>query len=871
MPMTSEPSPLPGPSRASLALLWLRFTLRQWRLHPLQTGVHLFTLALGVAAFLAIHLANRAALAGFQEFTAVAATEEAPAITAATGRLPLTDAREVRRELGDLPVHLVPILETTARRVVDETDQPTLLRIIGVDLYALLNLPGLTEATRDALNDALTGPEATAPGAPPTLYASAGFVANQGLTAGDTFRLRLDTTVHTFRLGGILPREPTQPVVPANLLVGDLPPLLARTTDPGLDRLELYFPPGPRQADIRDAALDRLRDARPHWLLTTAEQRGDRAETMTAAFRFNLAVLALLALLVGIYLILQALEAAVVRRRGEIAALRSLGIEARQIHRAWLAEAAALGLVGSLLGLLLGWAGARFAVDAIGQTITTLYVATAPASVTPGLPQLGLALLLGVGASLVAAWIPAREAAATPPAQIMRRSRRDVGLPLLQHPRLGVALILAGLVLAQLPPLTADGGTRFPLAGYFAALAFLIGGTLLVATLLPLSGRLLGLGKAWSAVVRVAASRLREATGRHRLAAAGLFIATAMSGSMAILIGSFELTMERWIGFTLQGDLYAVSQGAGSAAARAQIPADTWETLDRDEAVTWTKPARIRTWRQPDGRETLLVGETITGPQAHYLWQQGPREPPANAIPAAVSEAFADRYATGPGDTLTIPTPEGPQRVTVIGVYAEYGNEQGSVAVPFTAQAAWFDDRSATRLVFGLSDAADPDRVRTRWQQAWPGLNLRTHAALRAEALRIFRQTFAITYALQLIGVAVALTGLALALASLLLQTREDLVTLRALGFRRYQLALLTALEAAGITLTATLGGYVASALLGWLLIFGINKQAFGWTLQIATPWLPLAVLGLFVLTTALLIGAALGAALGQRRPPREE
>eukprot|EP01036_Dinobryon_divergens_P019864 gene19864-biopygen17459 len=132
---------------------------------------------------------------------------------------------------------------------------------------------------------------------------------------------------------------------------------------------------------------------------------------MTRAFRLNLTVLSLIPLLVGLYLIFQALDGAVVRRRSEIAILRSLGVEERTIRRAWLAEAAVLGLVGGALGLLLGWAGAQFSVRAVGQTVNALYYATTVESAGLDAGEIALGLLLGLVASLLAGWWPAREAA----------------------------------------------------------------------------------------------------------------------------------------------------------------------------------------------------------------------------------------------------------------------------------------------------------------------------------------------------------------------------------------------------------------------------------------------------------------------------
>ncbi|MEN9841565.1 MAG: hypothetical protein RL376_1365, partial [Verrucomicrobiota bacterium] len=140
----------------------------------------------------------------------------------------------------------------------------------------------------------------------------------------------------------------------------------------------------------------------------------------------------------------------------------------------------------------------------------------------------------------------------------------------------------------------------------------------------------------------------------------------------------------------------------------------------------------------------------------------------------------------------------------------------------------------------------------------------------RAEVLRIFRQTFSITYALQVIGLVVAVGGLALSLASVLLDRRDELTTLRALGFLRTEIARSTALEGAGLALCATTAGLALSLALGWLLIYVINKQSFGWTLAFAVPAGQLAALAALVIGTGCAVSYFVGL-WGARLPADRE
>jgi putative ABC transport system permease protein len=172
---------------------------------------------------------------------------------------------------------------------------------------------------------------------------------------------------------------------------------------------------------------------------------------------------------------------------------------------------------------------------------------------------------------------------------------------------------------------------------------------------------------------------------------------------------------------------------------------------------------------------------------------------------------------------------------------------------------AWFADARVTNVSLWLKPGVDADTVRAELVREFPGLAVFTNVKLRAEVLRIFRQTFAITYALEVIAVLVAVIGLALTLTSVLLDRREELTTLRALGFTRRELAGAAALEGGVVAAAAVAGGLVLSVALGWLLIYVINKQSFGWTLGFAVPWGQLAALAGAVVATGVVVSYFVG------------
>jgi putative ABC transport system permease protein len=670
------------------------------------------------------------------------------------------------------------------------------------------------------------------------------------------------------RITGIIPEDPSQPKAPDNLLLLDLPALQRLTARTGqLDRIEFVLPEGADRS-VRASALRQELSTwmAGRWILSSSSDRRDNAAIMTQAFRLNLTILSLLALLVGLMLVFQALDGAVVRRREEIAILRSLGVEPERIRRAWLLEAAVLGLIGGVLGLILGWAGAQGAVRGVGQTVNSLYYATAVQSASLDPVEAAAALLLAITASLVAGGWPARQAATTPPAQLIGRNRAQTGTA---APRwvlpTALMLLVIGAALATLPALRLEGGSRISLAAYGSALTWLLGAGLLAGLLPPFLMRRLTSWDGFSAPTRLGLSHLRQPTGRHRLAIAGLVCAVAMTAGMAILVGSFDTTLRGWIESTFMADLYVSSEGAQSASTQNRIRPETWKALVSDPEVVAANVVQALELQLPGGSTLLFGGNpAFMRDQARIAWREEPTDdalwdPARNSGLAMASESFSHRFQLHRGDTLTLPTPTGPRRITLAGIFSDYGNERGSLVIQREHFATWFGDELATSVIAKLRDPDQGSLVRARWKANYPGLAVYTQPHLRSEALRIFRQTFAITDALELIGIAVSVLGLGFTLASLLWERRNDLTTLRALGFRHSEIAWATTLESVLTALVGILVGLVASLALGWLLIHRVNVQTFGWTLETDPPWLWLGGLALAVLAMAALTGWSIG------------
>ena len=860
-----------------------------WRSLGLEgrAALAVLSVALGVAVFLAIRLANRAAVASFEQFAQGVGTGADLCVRAEVG--PLDERDLARLEPLRRDAWIRPVLEGT----LAHGPELEAMQILGTDLVGLgaeaaeaveashapqaAGRPG--EAHRGPGPDPPPGGQPGPAGGldpamlldPDAVLVTRALAQAEHLRPGDPLDGMVDGRAVRLRVAGLLPESANRPTLQQDLLVMDLPAAQRLFQRPGqLDRLDLGWRPGRDGARLQAQA----RAALPRgWVLEAPEHRASSARTMSAAFRLNLTVLSLGALAVGAYLLFQAFDAAVTRRRETWALLQAMGCPPGRILALVLAEAALLGSLGSLLGLLLGWAMAQGAVRGVARTMTALYGASSArqAAFQPG--EAGIAFLAGSLTCLAAAWWPARRAAATPPVQLLARGAQARPMPWRPLALLGLALLGTGLAIAFLPH--PPPGVLWP--AYTGAVLVLLGGSLASPALLPALG--------WPGRLATASWRLRlclrplcRPTGRHGFAAAALAVAVGLTVGMGVMVRSFEATVQAWIGASLKADLFVTPLGSGGATSRHRLAAALGDQLASDPAVAAVDRYQQVPFTFRGEASTLATSDfAVTGRLGHLAMIRGGTSAEVLgrvhrdglAAPGAVaSETFVRRFGLRLGDRLVLPPgalgdqdPPQPQALppprTVIlrGVYADYGNERGSLILDRPQFLAWFRDPRCASLALYLRPGADAGAVARRLARGRPGLQIRSNQALRAQVERIFQQTFAITYALEVIGLAVALAGLAQSLAGLALARRGELWTLRALGVGDGAVARVLLGEGLGVALAGSLGGLGLGLALSRILVQVLNPQAFGWTLSYRLPWAFLGgMLGACMLTSATVL-----------------
>lgn len=883
--------------------LFRQFILRRLVQDRARTATTIVGIALGIAVILAIQLANASSVRGFDTALSTVAGRTSIEIVGPSGidetllpslgwlREKGTVTPVIEGEMaivaGPAPFDALPEAERGAARRTARRSEA--VKVLGVDIlrdrtvrdYVLgantVSREGMDAAARAELTagqflDLLTSPQ--------SVVITEKMAERRGYGLGDEIRLMAGDRVNTYFVRGLLKDEGPARVMDGSFVLMDIAAAqLAFLRLGRIDRIDVQLHAGGaasagtqagtagsgRSATTEeiDAALAAISARLPEGL--TAQRparRGEQVERMLAAFHLNLTALSWVALVVGLFLVYNTVTISVIARREEIGVLRALGVTRRQVLWLFLGEAAALGAIGAALGILLGRVLADLAVGLTRSTISTLYIASAASTPDLSSGQVLLAFVIGILLSLVAAAIPAREASRVPPTAAIRGSDRiEPRVRLGRGSTLAAVIVLAiAAGLSQLGPVNGR-----PIFGYITSFAIIIGASLLVPAIIFGLSRLLGGTLRRAGVTGLLAhANLAAAIPRLSISVAALAVSLSMMVAVAVMIGSFRDTVAYWVGQTLRADLFIGPGLQPTVGSEQTLSPAIVDAVRAHPDVETVDPFRQIDIVYQDSLVVLGAGDFgIVLEKGSLLFKSPPDARAALARAEGtdaviVSETFANRFGVRPGDSVTLPTPRGPQPFAVAAVYYDYAADRGVIVMDRSRFEPWFGRLTPTGVAAYLKPGADTERVRAEILDSLDEghrVFIYTNSALRAEVLRVFDNTFAITYALEIIAIVVAMLGVGATLLTLVLERRRELGMLRLIGAARRQVQQVVVIEAALIgAASQTIGLFVGLAI-SVVLVYVINLQSFGWTIQFRVPLAFLAQVSLAVVVATAVAG----------------
>lgn len=818
------------------------------RRHPWQLGLALLGICIGVAVMVAVDLANESARKAFLLSMDAVNGKATHQIVAGPAGVDETLYAGLRVEQGIGAI--APIVEG----YIDIGDSTMLL--LGVDVFAERDFRNYTIRSDDrnaragAGSDRRTNADAirrllTVPGA---VLASERTARRFHLAPDRQFPIVANGKTYAAVLAGLL--DVDSPAAFDNLVITDIAVAQEWLNRPGkLTRIDVRIP-----QTGGEALIGRIRAALPpdaH--LLNAERRTRSVTDMSEAFMTNLTAMSLLALLVGLFLIYNSVGFAVLQRRGLIGVLRALGVTRREICLLILSEALVLGTIGAALGVLAGiWLG-DYLLALVSRSINDLYFVVNVTDVRLSPASLSKGLVAGLGATMLAAGAPAIEASSYPPRLALSRSvlehRAGRLLPLIAAAGLGAAALAIVLLETSGSNLVA-GLTALFLLILGLALCIPIASRAFSNLAAPVGARLGG------TPARLAVSGIGASLSRSGVAIVALAVAVSATVGVSVMVDSFRDSVSRWLGNTLQADIYV-------GVRRGQLDAGLIDALIHVDGVS-DHSTRRSIWLESATERTRIIALQMSSPALYTT-------PILDGDPAAVwrafdqegavlvSEPYAYRHEVARGDDIILDTKYGERHFRVAAVYQSYDDNQGSVLMRRSRYAQAFGDPGIDSIGLYLYPQVEAETVIDELRRLADGrqaILVRSNRQLLDQSLQIFDRTFIITDVLYWLAVGVAVIGTLGAMLALQLERARELAVLRALGMTPAQIAGMVTLQSGFIGLISGLAAMPLGLVMAAVLILVINRRAFGWQMDV-TVSVPVLATAL-----ALAVGAALVAGL---------
>ncbi len=821
--------------------LFKHISLKRVRLQKVHTLMTVAGICLGVAAIVSIGIVNKSVLHSFEDSINHVTGRAMLQVTGAASGFPEELIGRVQKVPG--VEYAVPVIDTQG--ILVKGKESTLM-ILGVDVLQDSNIRDykLAEDNSDIPDPLLFLAR------PDSILLTKEMADREGITIDQTIQVQTVRGIRTFRVRGLLTPEGPAKIASGNIAIMDYPAAqMAFGKEGRIDRIDVSLLRGEDLETVRG----RIKQALPEgYTIVTPEGRTKQVEVLISHFQKNINLISFIAVFVGMYLIYNAVSISVVQRRKEIGILRALGTTRGQIIALFLGETAVMAVVGSLLGLVTGILFAKSALGAVGQTVSELYLRTSVTEISLSWTGLAIGFSTGIAASLAAALFPALASTRISPVSAIRSlPYSEEGL--LSSKRLQISaatfMVLAAVLLmlhksfGEIPVLhnsaTMFLATIFLLLGISLATPAVLTLFLLVfrKTVAPHGG----------AVVRLAGLNLQKNITRNAVAAAAIFYGIAVFVSSSGIIYSTKQSVLEWIDSYVRGDIIVTSGHpiATSGAQNIPMPVELWKDIEKVPGVLSADPFR-KIYIDYHGRRILLLTVDIAKrfKYSPFKIAQGKREDMARLLPdqnyIAVNEAVASQERIKPGDSMLLPTPEGPVSFTVAVINVDYSSDSGSIFMDLhTYQRYWKEylaDSFSIRVTSPENLMSVRDEIARRFGNERK-LFVLPAREFKTEIRKIIDQGFAVNHAINIITMTIACFGIIVTLLASVLERTRELGILRSIGMLRRQVSGVVVLESILLGVIGGVLGAGAGIIIGWMSLEGFLKGDYGASMQYHVHW----------------------------------
>jgi putative ABC transport system permease protein len=837
-----------------------RLSVRHLGGAPLRSALVVLGIALGVAVVVATRATSASMVASFDELVERTSARADRIVVGGQAGIPSELVAEIAAV--DAVEHASAALEITTRFAGgDGSRSPSEpLLILGVDF---LGDPYFLPFRGEGEDDRLVEDPLAFANDPSALLITRALATRRKLDVGSEVRVLGADGPVTLHVRGILRDEgPAQSFggQVAVMFLDAAQVAFARGTL--VDRIEIALRAGHDEARA-DARIAQVLAGRAR--LERPAQSGERLRALASPLNDGLELSGIVALLVGVFIIYNAVAIAVLQRRRETGILRALGVLQRQVVLHFTLEATLLALLGIGAGLLLA---ERLVVLTHAQATTAMAFLS---SARPGAPRIGpndalVGALAGLAITWLAALLPAWRGARLDPVAALRKTAHafDRGMARANLlALLGFATMAAGWALALL-------GVWAPWGGYIATVLDLAGAALLAPFLIvrlhALSVR--SVERVFGVPGRLGLDYVRRELARSTVNVLALMIAVALSVAVSGWLGSFEHAVRAWFEQVSAADFTVTAGSPVLDGKHLPLSAQTVKKLEGIEGVAALQPMRLVEQRY--GETTLRLVASETRPYLEQArrkqreWRvldgKSPIEPHelADGTQIVLGENAAHRLGLGAGDRMQLESPTGVVELTVRAVVVDYSSDVGAGFIDRALYVERWKDEALDIVNVYLEPGAEAERVastvRARLGDS-DAVFVTGAVALREQFLGLLTESFAYARSLELIVLFIALLGVVGTMIAAVIDRTRELGMLRAVGASRAQIARALVIEAAFIGICAVVLGTAAGATQCKMFLEILVAEQSGWRIDFVFPLEGTLRMGALVVAAGALAG----------------
>jgi putative ABC transport system permease protein len=821
------------------------------RRHLLRWTLTLAGIVLGVAVFVAMHTANRSIFSAFDKTVDQIAGSTQLQVSA--GEFGFEESVLERVQSVPETGIAVPVIEATVETKIP--GQGSIL-ILGSDMTGDRSLRDYE--LKDA-DDAVIDDPLVFLAQPDSLMITKEFAERNKLTVNSTIPLLTIDGEKQFTVRGIMSSAGMTQAFGGNLAVMDIyaaQQVLGRGRR--FDRIDVRAKDG-ITIDQCQAALKAALG--PGFEVEPPSARGRHFEALLQSYSMAMSISSLFALIVGMFIIYNSFSIAVTQRRSEIGILRALGATRSQIQRLFFLESAGAGLLGSAIGAGVGVVMASVVstyMSGVVEQAAGVAQRVSELTVDPNLIAAGM--VIGIGTSIFAAWIPARSAARVDPVQALQKGKYQVLSAGENRRRRWMALAAALLSLACL--FLSSSRLIF----YTGCILMNVAGLLLAPALTLLLAKVLRPILKWilPAEGTLAADSLVQSPRRTSATVSALMLSLAMVVSFGGFAHSFYASVGEWMDNALNPDFF-VSPSANLVTRSITFPGDVGSVIEPVagvDQVQLVRNARV-TFRNTPVMVVAIEAEKVAK-TVHRVPVAGTQDE-MNRLTAEgkgmiISDSFAQIHKIRMGEVVELPSPSGLLALPVVGIMRDYSDMQGSLFIDRSVYTKWWKDDTANVARVYVKKGEDVTAVRQRVIDALAGhrrLLVLTNREVRDWIMKLIDQWFALTYNQIAVAILVAVLGIVNTLTVSITDRRRELGVMQAVGGLRNQIRRTIWIEALSIGVIGLVMGTCLGAIdLSYSL--GIVKRDLGgMDLDYIFP------LAFVMLMIPTILGAAFIAAIG--------